>query len=71
MAHGTPRINICKKCETYIEVSRFSQDPICPTCKTKSSQCGRVYDLRELYNISCMTFVPTSFTQWLKIKDIK
>jgi len=51
MAHGSPRINTCEKCETYITVSRFSNDPICPVCGTISVQTSKT-KLLEKYELS-------------------
>jgi len=65
MAHGTPRINVCWNCEHYIQVNRFSLDPICPICNKKTSQTSKD-ELMKKYWIPLFEFNP-SFDKYTKL----
>jgi uncharacterized paraquat-inducible protein A len=67
MAHGSPRINICKRCKTYIYVPRFSQNPACPECKN-ITETTTEEKIKKDYKLSFFYQFILTFSKWTKIK---
>ena len=67
MAHGSPRYNICNKCCQYTLVSRFSQDPNCPTCGQKTEQTTKS-DIQTNYWVGILDFITPNFGNWIKVE---
>ena len=68
MAHGSPRINICYNCNQYTLVSRFSQNPQCPTCGKKSEQTDKD-KIRDKYCIGLFYDWKLNFDHWVVINE--
>lgn len=68
MAHGSPRINICYDCNQYTLVSRFSENPKCPTCGKESEQTDK-QQIIEKYNIGFLYEWRLNFHHWEKIRE--
>ncbi len=66
MAHGTPRINICKDCNHYTLVPRFSENPKCPSCGKVTEQTNKE-KIREDYKKSVFYEFNLNFDKWTHI----
>jgi len=67
MSHGSPRINICNKCNQYTLVGRFSEDPECPDCGNLSEQTNKQELIRN-YKLGILYEFILQFDHWQKIK---
>lgn len=67
MAHGSSRINICKNCSHYTQVSRFSEDPKCPKCGKITQQTNET-EIRKQYNLGYLYKFILNFGHWQIIK---
>lgn len=67
MAHGTPRINICKECNHYTLVPRFSKDPNCPNCGKVTEQTNKE-KIKEQYDLGFFYEFSLNFNHWQSVK---
>jgi phage FluMu protein Com len=67
MAHGSPRLEICTKCNQYTLVPRFSTNNKCPDCKNILKQTTKE-ELMHKYQIGLFDFLYPNFNQFVKVK---
>lgn len=67
MAHGSPQIIICHRCQHYKSIGRFEVLPLCE-CGEITEQTNK-YEIKESYKLGIFQYRYPGMN-WVKISDI-
>lgn len=71
MAHGSGRYVACFSCKKYTHVSRFSKDPVCPTCGEAGQQTTPSEMIDKFHLWGGFQFGYPTHWDWFTEEDIR